>query len=140
MIRPLAILSCALCLGAPALAQSELAQRMAGVDCTNPTSQVEMTGCAALAFERADEDLNLAYGMARDAMRARDADLPADAVPGEIILRDAQRAWIPFRDQACEAESLLMRGGTGQSMLFHSCLERLTRQRTEDLRLIGELN
>ena len=53
---------------------------------------------------------------------------------------DAQRAWIVFRDQACEAESLLARGGTMQPQLFHVCLARLTRQRTEDLRIFGEVN
>lgn len=108
------------------------------LDCTNPTSQVEMTGCAALAYEAADGDLNLAYRIARDRAGKMDAYLAEDEVPARIILRDAQRAWIAFRDKACEAESLLARGGTMQNQLFYICLERLTRARTEDLRLFGE--
>ncbi|CUH77742.1 hypothetical protein TRM7557_01542 [Tritonibacter multivorans] len=110
------------------------------LDCSNPLTQVEMTGCAAQAFEAADADLNLAYRMARDMARSLDQGLPADQIPAEIILRDAQRAWIPYRDQACEAESLLARGGSLQNQLFYMCLERLTRARTEDLRLFGEVN
>lgn len=110
------------------------------LDCTNPTSQVEMNGCAAQAYQYADEDLNFAYSMARDMARSLDEYVAADEVPAEVILRDAQRAWISFRDQACEAESLLARGGTMQPLLFYSCLERLTRQRTEDLRYFGEVN
>ena len=88
------------------------------LDCSNPQTQVEMTGCAAQAFEAADGDLNLAYKMARDMARRLDQGLPADHIPAEIILRDAQRAWIAYRDQACEAESLLARGGTLQNQLF----------------------
>ena len=110
------------------------------LDCSNPQTQVEMTGCAAQAFEAADGDLNLAYKMARDMARRLDQGLPADHIPAEIILRDAQRAWIAYRDQACEAESLLARGGTLQNQLFYICLERLTRTRTEDLRFFGEVN
>ena len=110
------------------------------LDCSNPQTQVEMTGCAAQAFEAADADLNLAYRMARDMARRLDQGLPADQIPAEVILRDAQRAWIPYRDQACEAESLLARGGSLQNQLFYMCLERLTRARTEDLRYFGEVN
>lgn len=110
------------------------------LDCANPVTQTEMNGCAAAAYQQADGALNVAYRDARDRARGMDQYLSSDEVPAEIILRDAQRAWIPFRDQACEAESLLARGGSLQPLLFYTCLERLTRQRTEDLRLFGEMN
>ena len=58
-------------------------------------------------------------------------------VPAEETLRNAQRAWIPFRDRACEAESLAARGGTMQNQLYLMCLTRLTTRRTEDLRSLG---
>lgn len=109
------------------------------LDCQNPTTQIEMTGCAAKAYEAADGDLNLAYKIAVDRAKQMDTYLPEGDVPARIILRDAQRAWLPFRDKACEAESLLARGGSMQNQIFYICLERLTRQRTEDLRLFGEV-
>lgn len=99
-----------------------------------------MTGCAAQAYEAADGDLNAAYKIAMVMARSMDQNLGADEVTAVSMLRDAQRSWIPYRDQACAAESLLMRGGTGQNMLFYLCLERVTRQRTEDLRYFGEVN
>ena len=91
-----------------------------------------------MAFEAADGDLNLAYRLAQDTAGRMDVDLSQDQIPAKTILRDAQRAWIAFRDQACEAESLLARGGSMQNQLFYACLERLTRVRTEDLRYFGE--
>lgn len=121
----------ALTLAAPLTAQE--------LNCANPTSQVEYTGCAARAYEAADEDLNLAYRLAIDWARRMDAGMTWTPTTEEM-LRDAQRAWIPFRDAACAAESTQMRGGTGQNMVYYTCLERLTRARTEDLRLLGEEN
>ena len=109
------------------------------LDCTNPVTQVEMTGCASLAFEAADGDLNLAYGIAMDQARRRDGATPQEP-SNAALMRDAQRKWIPFRDAACSAESTLARGGSMQSQLFLICMERLTRARTEDLRLYGEAN
>ncbi len=109
------------------------------LDCSNPLTQVEMTGCASLAYEAADGDLNLAYGLAMDQARRMDADLLLD--PSNVaLMRDAQRKWIVFRDVACSAESTLARGGTMQNQLFLLCMERLTRARTEDLRYFGEVN
>lgn len=127
------ITCCALTLGLGTT--SALAQNL---DCTNPQTQIEMTGCAAQAYEYADDDLNLAYGIAMDHARRIDQGLSTDALPAASALRDAQRAWIPFRDLACTTESLVARGGSMQNMLYYICLERLTRQRTEDLRLFGE--
>ena len=75
-----------------------------------------------------------------DSAKQMDQYLAPGEVTNSEMLRDAQRAWIPFRDKACAAESNLARGGTMQSMLVSSCMERLTRQRTEDLRYFGEVN
>ncbi len=99
-----------------------------------------MNLCAAQAFEAADEDLNLAYEIARDMARQMDSYTPDLDPTNEVLLRDAQRAWIKFRDAACEAESTLARGGTMQPLLYSTCAERLTRQRAEDLRMFGEVN
>lgn len=107
------------------------------VNCVSPTTQYEMTACASIIYDAADSDLNRVYKQAQSQMRAMDQGLRADEVAGAVILSDAQRAWIPFRDQACEAESLLARGGTLQSQILYECLTRLTRNRTDDLRLIA---
>ncbi|MDC0738192.1 lysozyme inhibitor LprI family protein [Cognatishimia sp. SS12] len=110
------------------------------VDCDNAIAQVEMNYCAHLAYQAADEDLNHAYKLAIQQARAQDQYLAEGEIPAEEMLRDAQRAWIPFRDKACALESTMARGGTMAPLLFSSCLERETRNRTESLRYFGEVN
>jgi uncharacterized protein YecT (DUF1311 family) len=120
-------------LAAPAAAQN--------VDCAEAVTQIEMTFCAEQAWLRADEDLNLAWSLAIEQARAIQSALPADApVDIEEDLRRAQRVWIEFRDLACTAESHMAWGGSMAPMLVYACRARLTRQRTEDLRLFGEVN
>lgn len=108
------------------------------LDCTNPTSQVEMTGCAARSHEAADTALNTAYRAAMARARQQDEYLTEGQVPSATMLRDAQRAWITFRDGACDTESTMARGGTLQNQLFFICLERLTKHRTEDLKIFAD--
>lgn len=104
-------------------------------------TQRDMNACAAADLARVDEDLNAAYADARAAMRLRDAGLSADQTGAEIALRDAQRAWISFRDLACAAEGFVVRGGSIEPLVVLMCKTRLTEARIADLRgLIPEGN
>lgn len=119
----------AACVG-PALGQE--------VDCANAMAQMELTYCAEQDWMAADEALNAAYGEAKALMQQIDADLPKAERGAEAYLRDAQRAWISFRDAACAAEGYAMHGGSAEPMLVYGCRARLTEQRTEDLQLLTE--
>ena len=110
------------------------------LDCSNPQDQRSMNECAHQAWEAADGDLNLAYRLAMNAAKSMDEFTPEWQEKTSIVLRDAQRAWIPFRDKACELESHQARGGTMQPLIFWGCMEKLTRDRTEQLRAFGEVN
>lgn len=110
------------------------------IDCNNAMNQMEMNFCAAQQYGYADEDLNLAYQLAITQAREMDQYISAGEVPAEDMLRQAQRAWITFRDLACDLESTLARGGSMQPLIYYSCLERETRMRTESLRYFGEVN
>ncbi|WP_240335391.1 lysozyme inhibitor LprI family protein [Pseudotabrizicola algicola] len=109
-----------------------------GLDCDNAMTQQAMNRCAALELEAADKDLNAAYAEARGAMRDLDTDLPPGLSGAELALRDAQRAWISYRDKACAAEGFLMRGGSAEPLLVLGCRLRLTEQRAEDLWSLAE--
>lgn len=122
-----------LSIGALLLLGSVMTAGAQDINCDNPTTQVEMTGCAALDFEAADASLNTAYRNAVQAAKEMDGYVPGLEPTHEEMLRDAQRTWIPFRDAACAAESNIARGGTLQNQLFFMCLTRLTEQRTDDL-------
>lgn len=103
------------------------------VDCDAPQVQMEMTYCAELAWQAADKDLNAAYAKAVAAMRRIDADLPADMKGAVETLREAQRAWIAYRDKACAAYGFLARGGSMEPMLIYGCYADLTTNRTGEL-------
>ena len=96
-----------------------------GWDCQRFSNlpQIGINACLADQWRAADEDLNEVY-------RRLMAELsPADSE----TLRQAQRAWITFRDAACDVEAGQMRGGSGEPMLRYSCLARLTERRVEDM-------
>ncbi|GAB4512348.1 MAG: lysozyme inhibitor LprI family protein [Roseibium sp.] len=115
-----------------AAAASAAAQDVA--DCSNAISQSAMTQCAYDDWQAADAELNAAYRDAIAAMRETDGYL-ADYLKGaENALRDAQRAWIPFREKSCEAYGFLARGGTMEPMPVFGCQADMTRQRTRELR------
>lgn len=104
-------------------------------DCADPGSlpQQGMNHCAHQDYLDADTMLNVIYGDVRaqlDGMQRPDGRTEAEA------LRDAQRAWITFRDLACDLEGAPFRGGTMEPFLVSSCLARLTRERTNDLSLL----
>lgn len=108
--------------GGPALAQDL---------CGAAVTQFDLNECSHAAYLVADEELNHAYAAARDA--ARRIDRGSSEVRAEDSLRAAQRAWVAFRDAACEAEAVPATGGSMQPMIRSGCLERLTTQRTDDL-------
>ena len=126
-------------LAAPAAAQAPQ------VDCAAADlSQPELTFCASRAWEAADDELNLVYGLALTRAQVLDEeaallrrDVPLTVEDG---LRQAQRDWIAYRDAACAAEALLVRGSTAQPMVGTLCLARLTERRTDDLRRFAEAN
>lgn len=122
MIRPFLVLAC---LSLPAAAQE--------VDCANAVTQMDMNQCAYDDWEAADADLNDAYKEAMNLLQGWDADLPKDEQGGAQALKEAQRAWITFRDKACEAEGYAMKGGSAEPLLVYGCMRQLTEDRTNQL-------
>jgi uncharacterized protein YecT (DUF1311 family) len=103
------------------------------LDCANAMAQQELNQCAYADWEAEDAKLNAAYKQAMGLLKTWDADLPAAEKGGEAALRDAQRAWIAFRDAACAAEGYAMKGGSAEPLLVYGCMRRLTIARTGDL-------
>ena len=113
-------------------------------NCANPQAQQEMNFCAAEDFRRADAELNGAYRAAIAEAQQADREYrflddeaggrPTGEPGWEASLREAQRAWIGFRDAHCRLQSLEARGGSMQPMLDSGCRAALTRARTAELR------
>ena len=127
------VVSIALAFSADSLAAQD-------TDCSNPQTQMEMNHCAGLEYQAADEDLNADYRMARDAMKQLDEYLPDGGRSAAQSLLDAQRAWIAYRDAACETEGFLFRGGSMEPLIVLTCKTDLTRKRSEALRFLAEEN
>jgi uncharacterized protein YecT (DUF1311 family) len=123
-----------------ALALALLAAQEPQWNCADPQTQSEMNACAQIDFERADAELNAEYrsaiAYAREADRTDPAArLPSDDRPGdEATLREAQRAWVAFRDAHCRLQGYEARGGSMEMMLYDGCRAALTRARTAQLR------
>ena len=88
----------------------------ASADCASMKSQLEEDACNLKAHEAADKVLNREY-------QRLIVDL-AKAPTCRNQLRDAQRAWIRFRDEHCRYEA-----GTGPKGRMTQCLRELTELR-----------
>jgi uncharacterized protein YecT (DUF1311 family) len=122
MIRLIFILAA---LASPVLAQD--------IDCSEAITQSAMNSCAAQEWEAADVKLNTAYKEVIEKFKIMDKQLPEDLKGGEEYLREAQRAWIAYRDSNCAAAGFQMRGGSAEPLLVYGCMREMTEDRTEEL-------
>ena len=108
------------------------------VDCADAQSQMAMTWCAEQDWNAADADLNRAYQDAMAYLKQIDVSLAKADRGGVDFLRQGQRDWIGYRDNACAAEAFPMQGGSAEPMVIYGCRARLTRERTEGLSYISD--
>ncbi len=92
------------------------------------TTTVSSSLCGSTAHAAADAVLNATY----QAIVSRLAG-PGDT---ETLarLKAAQRAWLPFRDAQCELEAAENLGGTGEGVIFNSCMYQQTKDRVKALK------
>ncbi len=108
----------------PVHAQDDAAMDEALKNCDR--DQQTMNLCARHRYDSADRALNQTY---RNSIKAQ----PNAAARQR--LRDAQRAWIVYRDKDCLAETgPREEGGSIWPLAYLSCREHHTSRRTEDLK------
>ncbi len=97
---------------------------------SNAQTQAEMNLHASRDFDQADGSLNVVY-------KQLIAKLDDEA---QTKLKEAQRAWLEFRDAQARCESDLgARGGTMAPLIYHLTRTALTEARIKDLkRLLKE--
>lgn len=93
-----------------------------------------MVNCAFAEAEAWDVLLNREYQTARGFAQSADADDAAIYAVREETLRDAQRAWITFRDANCAAEYAAWGAGTIRQVFGANCHLQMTAERTLALR------
>jgi uncharacterized protein YecT (DUF1311 family) len=89
--------------------------------CQNAGSEVDVTVCFSEAYNEADGELNRVYRQIMSVLNQRE----------QSSLRAAQRAWLNYRDLACEAEAEPYRGRSGEGQARLACLEAATKARIE---------
>jgi uncharacterized protein YecT (DUF1311 family) len=98
-------------------------------DCSNQQTQMDMTACAGLEFEKADAALNDVWDDAKT--NAENSD---ETGAESKALLTAQRSWLAFRDSQCVMEGLAAAGGSMQPMLVALCNAQMTTDRVKQLR------
>jgi uncharacterized protein YecT (DUF1311 family) len=103
------------------------------IDCSKAMVQADLNQCAHDDWAKADARLNDAYQNAMALLEDWDAGLPTNERGGADALREAQRAWIVFRDKGCEAEGYAMKGGSAEPLVIYGCMRTVTLQRAVQL-------
>jgi uncharacterized protein YecT (DUF1311 family) len=101
---------------------------VAAQNCGDLQSQSAMNRCAAEDYANVDRALNRVY----DAYRARLGD------EQQRQLREAQSAWVRFRDLSCQFESSAVKRGSAYPLILQSCLARMTRARLRQLSILAD--
>src|SRR5215813_10598094 len=118
----LAILLVALCLLASLQGYGQEGKK--ADPCANAQSQAEMNECAGKEFKTADLALNQVYrklvAMLEDEEKAQ--------------LKEAQTAWLKYRDTNCDFVADQYKGGSMRPMILGYCLAQVTKNRTSELK------
>lgn len=92
--------------------------------CPGETQQ-DINDCAAARYAEFDGHLNAVWPLAKSSM---------DEIGAGVLLLDAQRKWLAYRDAACTAETAPYAGGSIRPLIWYDCLTRITATRTTELR------
>lgn len=93
-------------------------------NCDRPLTQIELNNCTHLEYQEVDLKLNQVY----QQLRAKKQN-PEQ----EKQLINTQLSWLKFRDLNCEYAASRYQGGSMQTLIYSSCLIRLTQERIQHL-------
>jgi len=96
-------------------------------ECGNRTTQAAMNQCAAADYAKVDGELNKVYNDYRSRLNEDQ----------QRQLRDAQLAWLKFRDLWCNFESSGVKGGSAHPFVLQYCLATMTRARLRQLSVLA---
>ena len=92
--------------------------------CSDANTQAEMNICAGKEYKTADASLNRVYQQLVAMLDTAEKDQ----------LKEAQTAWIKYRDANCDFVGDQYKGGSIRPMIYGLCLADVTRNRTTELR------
>ena len=92
--------------------------------CSDAETQAAMNICAGQEYKTADTALNRVYQQLVAKLESEEKDQ----------LKQAQTAWIKYRDTNCEFVADQYKGGSIRPMIYGLCLADVTRNRTSELK------
>jgi uncharacterized protein YecT (DUF1311 family) len=109
--------------------------------CASTLQQPDSGACYEAEFRQADQDLNHIYRAALvalgkdldDANAKSDKDHAAFDAKSIGILRDAQAAWVKYRDLQCSAAGQQFQAGSIEPLIIARCMTITTRHRIEEI-------
>jgi uncharacterized protein YecT (DUF1311 family) len=105
------------------------------IDCQDIRNTVESNFCAEKDFDAADAKLNALYKKVLAQIAETDLEKPYDRSSWDTAMREAQRAWVTFRDADCKgAVPMEWSGGSGTSAAVLGCMTEKTETRTRELK------
>lgn len=102
---------------------------IAGSLCGKATTDSALLSCSAKEFATADKKLNEVYGKLLKVLDAK----------GQHKLREAQRAWVSFRDLNAEFSGDINRGGSAEALNIVGAKTSMTDERVKELQNEFEL-
>ena len=113
--------------------------------CDDAANNQEAEDCSRKEFEKAETNLNQRYekiladlAKFEEKARAQDKILAEKYKTDAQTLQAAQRAWKTYREAQCAAEKATYGENQNAAFGFFACQQRLTEDRTEDLKMIYE--
>ena len=104
-------------------------------DCGKETGST-FKACLARAADTADAVLNQEFSALQDAVKVSAKDMGVKPDAQLDMLKEAQRKWITFRDEACNFEDSLAFGATATGGYLSSCICALSYGRANDFERI----
>jgi len=98
--------------------------RKKSLPCAGAESQAEMTICWGKQYKAADATLNQVY---KQLVAKLDDEEKAQ-------LKEAQTAWLKYRDSNCDFVADQYKGGSMRPMIYAICLTDVTINRTAELK------
>ncbi|WP_300979353.1 lysozyme inhibitor LprI family protein [Flavobacterium sp.] len=94
------------------------------VSAATAQTQLEMNEKASLDYKKADAELNKVYKKLVSLLDKNE----------KVLLIQAQKDWIKYRDSHCKFESDPYTGGSIKPLILLTCLEEITKERTKHLK------
>lgn len=103
------------------------------LDCANAITTPEINECASIEKDKVEAKLNDTYKKALAFLDNSDPLIKEDAAKAKAKLKEAQRAWIKFRETDCDAIYSFNASGTMRTVLWIGCMQSHAEQRINEL-------